>query len=240
MLHISSITICQEYSNQNIDELQKEVSRIENEIKIKMDSLNSIKNKIQHLQNQEYLSKFKINDDNLTMSASLIMDGKLRKSNSPYSEIISIINKNDTVILTDFQNDYWIVNKGYFFGYLSELYINETKEVKVFKQELERKNEKYRIKKEKEQENLRMLEEKQKLNQYRQKILKQFGNVTGQKLLDGYYWIGMTDKMATISLGEPRNINRTVGSWGVHEQWVYYSIYLYFENGILKSYQNSR
>jgi hypothetical protein len=50
----------------------------------------------------------------------------------------------------------------------------------------------------------------------------------------------MTDDMARVSLGNPRSINRTVGSWGVYEQWVYYSTYLYFENGKLSSYQNSR
>ena len=48
----------------------------------------------------------------------------------------------------------------------------------------------------------------------------------------------MDREMATISLGSPNDINRTVGSWGVHEQWVYNKIYLYFENGKLNSYQN--
>lgn len=48
----------------------------------------------------------------------------------------------------------------------------------------------------------------------------------------------MTEEMATISLGMPNDVNRTVGSWGVHEQWVYDNIYLYFENGKLSSYQN--
>ena len=43
------------------------------------------------------------------------------------------------------------------------------------------------------------------------------------------------------------DINKTVGSWGVHEQWVYGSSmegggympshYLYFEDGILTTYQ---
>ena len=49
----------------------------------------------------------------------------------------------------------------------------------------------------------------------------------------------MTEKMALISLGKPNDINSTVGSWGTHEQWVYDDgFYCYFENGILKSYQN--
>lgn len=242
---LSVITYGQELKKQNIENLQKEATRLENEIKIKTDSLNLVRKEIKHLQNQEYLAKFKPKDDELIMIASLKMDGKLRKSSSPISDIITKINKNDTVKLTDYHDNYWIVNKDQYFGYLSEMYINETEEIKIFKEELIRINEEFRIKKEKEEAEKKRLEnekktaiQKQKENQYRQKIIKQYGKETGQKLLDGYYWIGMTDKMARISLGEPRSINRTVGSWGVHEQWVYYSIYLYFEDGILTSYQN--
>ena len=44
--------------------------------------------------------------------------------------------------------------------------------------------------------------------------------------------------MALISLGKPDDINRTVGSWGVNEQWVYGRNYYYFENGKLTSYQD--
>lgn len=51
--------------------------------------------------------------------------------------------------------------------------------------------------------------------------------------------IGMTDEMCRVSWGTPEDINKTVGSWGVHEQWVYGSgYYVYFENGILTSWQN--
>ena len=42
-----------------------------------------------------------------------------------------------------------------------------------------------------------------------------------------------------LSWGKPRNINRSIGKWGVHEQWVYPNRYLYFENGILTSLQTS-
>jgi hypothetical protein len=247
MLLISSITFGQELKNQNIRDLQKEVTRLENEIKIKTDSLNFIMEEIKHLQNQEYLAKFKPKDGELEMSALLKMDGKLRKSSSPLSEIITLISKNDTVKLTDYQYGYWIVNKDQYFGYLSELYLDETEQIKIFKEELLKINEEFRLRKEKDEAGKKRLEnemetaiQKQKEIEYRQNILRQFGKETGQKLLEGYYWIGMTAKMAKISLGEPRSINRTVGSWGVHEQWVYYSLYLYFEDGIVTSYQNSK
>lgn len=54
--------------------------------------------------------------------------------------------------------------------------------------------------------------------------------------------IGMTKKQVLLSWGQPRDVNRTVGAWGVHEQWVYGSIYagnyLYFEDGVLTSWQD--
>lgn len=58
--------------------------------------------------------------------------------------------------------------------------------------------------------------------------------------------IGMTVEQAILSVGSPNEINRSVGSWGVHEQWVYNrgvrvggvrGFYLYFENGKLTSWQ---
>ncbi len=50
--------------------------------------------------------------------------------------------------------------------------------------------------------------------------------------------LGMTRDMAIASWGEPEDVNRTVGSWGTHEQWVYSHHYLYFKNNILTSWQD--
>ncbi len=52
----------------------------------------------------------------------------------------------------------------------------------------------------------------------------------------------MTSDMAVESLGKPSEINKSVGSWGVHEQWNYiiYNAYLYFENGKLTSWQEQK
>jgi hypothetical protein len=69
-------------------------------------------------------------------------------------------------------------------------------------------------------------------------ILKKFGSTSGQKILAGKIWLGMTAEMARESWGAPYDINRSVGSFGVHEQWVYRNdVYLYFEDGILTSWQ---
>jgi hypothetical protein len=52
--------------------------------------------------------------------------------------------------------------------------------------------------------------------------------------------LGMTREQVILSWGKPNNIHRTVGSWGVHEQWIYekQGKYLYFENDILTSWQD--
>lgn len=50
--------------------------------------------------------------------------------------------------------------------------------------------------------------------------------------------IGMPAELCRASWGTPRDINRSIGSYGVHEQWCYNGGYLYMEDGILKSIQN--
>lgn len=57
--------------------------------------------------------------------------------------------------------------------------------------------------------------------------------IKAQKVL-----LGMTAKQVTLSWGKPEDVNRTVGSWGVHEQWVYGDQYVYLENGKVSSFQD--
>jgi len=57
-------------------------------------------------------------------------------------------------------------------------------------------------------------------------------------ILEGRICRGMTKDEVRASWGEPSDINRSAGSWGVHEQWVYGRQYLYFEDGKLTSWQN--
>jgi len=62
-----------------------------------------------------------------------------------------------------------------------------------------------------------------------------------QELINGKkIRIGMTGEQVIFSWGRPERINESIGAWGKHEQWIYSSTYLYFENGILTSYQRSK
>jgi len=52
--------------------------------------------------------------------------------------------------------------------------------------------------------------------------------------------LGMTPDMVRLSWGPPRRVNRSIYTFGVHEQWVYgdYGPYLYFEDGKLTAIQD--
>lgn len=60
------------------------------------------------------------------------------------------------------------------------------------------------------------------------------------QIIEKKIWIGMTSEMTIASWGSPDQINKSVSTYGTKEQWVYSGDYLYFELGILKSYQTSR
>ncbi len=74
----------------------------------------------------------------------------------------------------------------------------------------------------------------------------------GTAILFGNVLIGMTSEEVIASRGRPYSVNKTTGVFGVHEQWDMYATldapawdpkaknygYLYFENGILTSWQS--
>ncbi|MBQ4622463.1 MAG: hypothetical protein IJB28_07415 [Bacteroidaceae bacterium] len=74
-----------------------------------------------------------------------------------------------------------------------------------------------------------------------EKMASKYGKSTAKMMVERKVRIGWSKQMCIDSWGHPDDINRTIGSWGVHEQWVYgeiYCSYLYFEDGVLTSIQN--
>lgn len=69
-------------------------------------------------------------------------------------------------------------------------------------------------------------------------ILKKYGNYYGKLILNNRIRIGMNKNMVLESWGNPNDINRTISSYGVHEQWCYDDAYLYFEDGKLTTIQD--
>ena len=69
-------------------------------------------------------------------------------------------------------------------------------------------------------------------------MIEKYGQEKVERMKKGHVWIGMNNEQAIYSRGRPKEVNRTVGSWGTKEQWVYNGIYLYFENGSLTVWQD--
>jgi hypothetical protein len=71
-------------------------------------------------------------------------------------------------------------------------------------------------------------------------LKKKYGK-RAQDIFDGYFWVGMSRNALIDSLGEPNSINKSVGKWGTHEQFVYgNNLYIYVENNVVTSYQQSK
>ena len=81
-----------------------------------------------------------------------------------------------------------------------------------------------------------------KINQifYKSSPYKMWTKKINKHIEEGKIFIGMSAEQVVASWGEPDDINRSVGRWGVHEQWVYRSAstYLYFEGDKLTSFQD--
>lgn len=83
------------------------------------------------------------------------------------------------------------------------------------------------------------LSTQQKRKTWEKDMIRRYGKVNGQLIVEGRVKLGFTKKMCEESWGIPSKINKSTGSWGVQEQWVYGSgCYLYFENGKLTSIDN--
>lgn len=72
--------------------------------------------------------------------------------------------------------------------------------------------------------------EEEKAEKKRQKQFK-------RNISEGAIARGMSDSQVRESWGAPIKINASAGGYGRHEQWVYSKHYVYFENGIMTSWQ---
>lgn len=241
------LAVAQENPIEKLSGIKAEVLRIQTDIQRKNDTISTLRAQIELLENQVFISKSQIQGAKISIPASVKMDGNVRKSNDPLSEILTNVHKADTVTLTGYQDGYWIISHSSLLGYLSELYVTETDETNILKKELQKQYEAQRdsLRKAAPKDHELSYQERQAIREKYEKetrdaVIKKYGHVTAQQLFSHLYWIGMTSDMAQISLGAPRTINRSVGSWGNNEQWVYENMYLYFENGKLTNYQKSK
>lgn len=223
----SSNTFAQENELSNLNNLKQKLIY---DIKILNDSLSKIDNQIKIIKSQEF--KVLFSDSSVVSTAR--KGAYLKNSSNVMGEVLTQLTLEKQVVILDYFDGYFGVCIDSMCGYMSELWIDKNEKIDAF----------IKIKKDEQQE-LEKLKYENELKLKKAEYVKlekdyiiKYGQKVYDKLKEGYYWVGMNREMATISLGSPKDVNRTVGSWGVHEQWVYNNIYLYFENGKLTSYQD--
>ena len=224
LLLTSSIVLSQNIEISILENLKKELSA---EIIVLNDSIKKIELQINAIKSKEIQQM--ISDSTLRAIARK----NARLKNKDYEQISALIEDKEIIIL-DYGNDYFSVCIDSICGIMHEVWINKNDKIRKFikAKDDEQKALKKLVREQKykkEEDELAALE-----NKYKKKYGEKFYN----ELKEGKFWIGMTKEMAIIALGEPDDINKTVGSWGVHEQWIYNKLYIYFENGKLTSYQN--
>ena len=143
------------------------------------------------------------------IKTTVISRASIKNKPSIFGDEIGIIPKGDFIQVYDYYDGLWSIKYDSIIGYLSDTFISNRRELNI-KRDAHNDNE----------------------------IIKTFGSEIGSKIVNHRIWTGMTSEMARLSIGKPNDINQTVGDWGIHEQWVYEKRYLYFENGVLKSWQD--
>ena len=133
---------------------------------------------------------------------------KIKNKPDVMADVIGTISADQMVKVFDYFNGYFLVEKDSLKGFTSEIYLYKNAFM------------------------IRLINDQDK-----NEIIKKYGQAISNRIFIHDIWIGMTSDMAILSIGRPTDINRTVGSWGVDEQWVYDKMYLYFSNGKLTSWQ---
>jgi len=212
-----------------IDSLENQIKFNDSRIVILNKSNESLKNILKPLlkEYKERLLKENGGEIYICVVGTLLYekpDGGKSKSQIRTGNKVNVIEVLENYYKVYFESDSGYVNKAGF------------KSVKQIEQENNSINqqqiaEEERIKRYEKQREIELVEK-------RTNLIKKYGEKIGRKIFQEEIWIGMTSEMVIDSQGRPKDINKTVGSWGVHEQWVYENnTYLYLENDRLTSWQ---
>jgi hypothetical protein len=147
-------------------------------------------------------------DSNFTITKTKI-EAKIKDKPDVFGNIIGLLPPQTEIKIYSFHNGYWFLEADSLKGYANEVFLVE---------------------------NQFMI--KAKNNSQKSMIATRFGKEIAYKISKGEIWLGMSNEMAILSIGIPLKVNKDVYSWGTHEQWIYNRRYLYFENNILKSWQD--
>lgn len=225
-----------------LETFEKRKQDIQNQISSLQDSLYEISRKIEEIKPQQSIEIEPANS--VARNGGALLD--IPNSNG---KIIKTLKGYTALKVIGYEDNYYKVCVRDTCGYIPEWYI--TKDIFVLKHrdnflKKEKKREAKQKEEEKAQQKIEWQEEEKQQNQIaakkRQEEEKRMVALYGQEQVEsmkkGQVWIGMNKEQAIFSRGRPKDVNRTVGSWGTKEQWVYNGVYLYFENGSLTSWQD--
>lgn len=207
----------------NLKRLEKVSQELRNRTKVIQDSIQLIESQIT---NEKYASIYSNEYVCITKSNA---PARLRDNPSAGGNEISIIPKNKNIKVLEYVGDgYWKVGYNTLNGFVNEVFLNLTEEMTIT---IKKFNENIKISDKKRKEEVKQFTLTE--------LETNFGKENVWKISSHKIWMGMTDDMASASIGSPKSINKSVGSWGIHEQWVYEKRFLYFENGKLTSWQEN-
>lgn len=163
------------------------------------------------------------------------------------TKALTKLHRGDTVLVKEYytKNKVCLISFKQYSGYIDEAKLvcqgiidfrdSIQNDIEANRQKNWEKWEAKRLEIERQEDSLTIIAEQKFTKEMIKKYGKKWGKIVGNKQI----MIGMTKEMVLDSWGDPKDINRSVGSWGVHEQWVYgNNQYLYFENGKLTSWQD--
>lgn len=220
-----------------VEGLEKRKAELEEQILVLQEELKSVKNQITFISSQEILDNVK----EKPVLAIAKRGANLRDKAGVYGDVIDQLQEETPVQVLDLIDGYYQVCIDNKCGYISEIWIKTGEAVTNFRKAVKRRDESLALAaqaRKKEQARLASAKEQEARKAEEQRMLNKYGKEQYNKMKDGYFWIGMNKEMLLFAIGSPEDINKTVGAWGTHEQWVYDSgLYIYLENGKVTSYQ---
>lgn len=184
-----------------------------------------------------------------------VMGTVIKKEPEGY-DIICKINTGDKVKVVEVLSDFYKVYFNNIYGYVSKEALEKEEVVLAKNEERQRKRDEekaqeIKIEQQKNADAIKVEQQKnaeakiadlkkQEANAKRKAtLISKYGQESGLKIFNRKIWLGATKEMVIESWGKPDEVNRSIGVWGVHEQWVYdNNQYIYFENGVLTSWQD--
>jgi len=190
--------------DQKIDSLKNVKIQLEREIQ-------SIERNLKDLEEQRTMLQFE-KSESFDYVIKQKLQIRVRDKDNSSGNIIYEPKNGETLRLLGYDNDTkcWSVSVNGKFGYVNEVFLEGNPQIDEYRKNINI----IKSKEDAEQQKMRALAKNKEL-------IDKYGTSNAQRIARHEYWIGMTDDMAKTSIGSPNDINRTVGEWGVHEQWVY-------------------